>query len=64
MNDQNEQLGKATWPIINYSFVPPQLKADTVQPQTEMIAVLLLQNFRTPSKLQLNSQHTEFTATL
>lgn len=45
MNDQNEQLGKKTWPTINYSFVLAQLKADIVQFQTEMINILLLQNF-------------------
>lgn len=41
MNDQNEQLGKETWPTVNYSFVLPQLKADIVLLQTEMI----IQNF-------------------
>lgn len=64
MNDQNEQLGKETWPIINYSFVLSQLKADIVQFQTEMIKVLLLQNFCKPCKLQLNSQYIEFMANL
>lgn len=64
MNDQNEQLGKETWPIINYSFVLSQLKADIVQFQTEMNKVLLLQNFCKPCKLQLNSQYIEFMATL
>ena len=64
MNDQNEQLGKETWPIINYSFVLSQPKADTVRFQTEIIKVLLLQNFCMPCKLQLNSQYVEFIANL
>lgn len=64
MNDQNEQLGKETWPIINYSFVLPQLKADIVQFQTEKIKVLLLKNFCMSGKLQLNSQYVEFIANL
>lgn len=64
MNDQNEQLGKETWPVINYSFVLSQLKAGIVQFQTEMIQVLLLRNFCISSKLQLNSQYTEFVANL
>lgn len=64
MNDQNEQLGKETWPTINYSFVLSQLKADIVQFQTEMIKDLFLQNFCMPCKLQLNSQYIEFIANL
>lgn len=44
MNDQNEQLGKETWPVINYGFVLSQLKAGIVQFQTEIIQVLHLQN--------------------
>lgn len=64
MNDQNEQLGKKTWPTINYSFVLAQLKADIVQSHTEMISILLLQNFCMPRKLQLNSQYIEFIANL
>lgn len=62
MNDQNEQLGKGTWPILNYSFVLPTLKDGIAQFQNEMI--LLLQNFCMPRKLHLNSQNTEFIANL
>lgn len=62
MNDQNEELGKWTWPILNYSFLRSQLKDDIAQFQNEMI--LLLQNFCMPCKLHLNSQNTEFTANL
>lgn len=62
MNDQNEELGKWTWPILNYSFLRSQLKDDIAQFQNDTI--LLLQNFCMPYKLHLNSQNTEFTANL
>lgn len=62
MNYQNEELGKWTWPILNYSFLRSQLKDDIAQFQNDMI--LLLQNFCMPYKLHLNSQNTEFTANL